>query len=38
MNAIEIRNGKSTTEKPICGHLVPDRGEIKLFGRDYTDS
>ena len=30
-------SGKSTTEKLICGHLVPDSGEIKLFGRDYTD-
>ena len=30
-------SGKSTTEKLICGHLVPDGGEIKLFGRDYTD-
>ena len=28
---------KSTTEKLICGHLVPDNGSIKLFGRDYTD-
>ncbi|MGM9664427.1 MAG: ATP-binding cassette domain-containing protein [Eubacteriales bacterium] len=33
----ENGSGKSTTEKLICGHLVPDRGEIKLFGRDYTD-
>ena len=30
-------SGKSTTEKLICGHLVPDSGEIKLFGKDYTD-
>ena len=33
----ENGSGKSTTEKPICGHLVPDNGSIKLFGRDYTD-
>lgn len=34
----ENGSGKSTTEKLICGHLVPDGGEIKLFGRDYTDA
>ena len=33
----ENGSGKSTTEKLICGHLVPTGGEIKLFGRDYTD-
>ena len=33
----ENGSGKSTTEKLICGHLVPDEGKIKLFGRDYTD-
>lgn len=33
----ENGSGKSTTEKLICGHLVPDGGEIKLFGRNYTD-
>lgn len=33
----ENGSGKSTTEKLICGHLVPDKGQIKLFGRDYTD-
>ena len=34
----ENGSGKSTTEKLICGHLVKDKGEIKLFGRDYTDA
>ena len=34
----ENGSGKSTTEKLICGHLVPDGGEIKLFGRYYTDA
>ena len=34
----ENGSGKSTTEKLICGHLVPDSGEIKLFGRDYHDA
>ena len=33
----ENGSGKSTTEKLICGHLVSDGGDIKLFGRDYTD-
>ena len=33
----ENGSGKSTTMKLICGHLVPDGGDIKLFGRDYTD-
>lgn len=33
----ENGSGKSTTEKLICGHLVPDGGSIKLFGKDYTD-
>lgn len=34
----ENGSGKSTTEKLICGHLVKDKGSIKLFGRDFTDS
>ncbi|MBQ8302849.1 MAG: ATP-binding cassette domain-containing protein [Clostridia bacterium] len=34
----ENGSGKSTTEKLICGHLVADSGEIKLFGRDFTDA
>ena len=33
----ENGSGKSTTMKLLCGHLVPDSGDIKLFGRDYTD-
>ena len=33
----ENGSGKSTTEKLICGLLVPDEGEIRLFGRDYRD-
>ncbi len=34
----ENGSGKSTTEKLLCGHLVPDKGSIKLFGKDYTDA
>lgn len=34
----ENGSGKSTTEKLICGHLVPDDGTIKLFDRDYRDA
>ena len=33
----ENGSGKSTTEKLICGLLVPTEGEIKLFGKDYRD-
>lgn len=33
----ENGSGKSTTEKLICGLLVPNGGTIKLYGRDYTD-
>ncbi len=34
----ENGSGKSTTEKLLCGHLVPDCGEIRLFGKPYTDA
>lgn len=34
----ENGSGKSTTEKLICGLLVPNGGQIELFGRDYTDA
>lgn len=34
----ENGSGKSTTEKLICGLLVPDGGTIRLFGEDYTDA
>ena len=34
----ENGSGKSTTEKLICGHLVPSGGKIRLFGKNYTDA
>ena len=34
----ENGSGKSTTEKLICGHLVPNKGTIRLFDRPYTDA
>lgn len=34
----ENGSGKSTTEKLICGHLVPGGGKIRLFGKSYTDA
>lgn len=33
----ENGSGKSTAEKLICGLLIPNGGEIKLFGKDYTN-
>ena len=33
----ENGSGKSTTMKLICGHLVSDCGEIRLFGKDHDD-
>lgn len=33
----ENGSGKSTTEKLICGLLVKNGGDIKLFGKDYKD-
>ena len=34
----ENGSGKSTTEKIICGLLVPSGGSVKLFDRNYTDA
>ena len=34
----ENGSGKSTTEKIICGLIRKTSGEVKLFGKDYTDS
>lgn len=34
----ENGSGKSTTEKLICGLIHPSGGQIKLFGKDYTDA
>ena len=33
----ENGSGKSTTMKLLCGHLVPDGGQIRLFGKKHTD-
>lgn len=33
----ENGSGKSTTMKLLCGHLVADGGEIKLFDREHTN-
>jgi len=34
----ENGSGKSTTEKLICGLLIPKAGNIRLYGKDYTDA
>jgi len=33
----ENGSGKSTTMKLLCGHLVADSGEVKLFGKEHTN-
>ena len=33
----ENGSGKSTTEKMLCGLIIPSGGSIKLYGKDYTD-
>ncbi len=34
----ENGSGKSTTEKIICGLILPSGGSVKLFDRDYKDA
>ena len=34
----ENGSGKSTTEKMLCGLIIPSGGSIKLYGKDYTDA
>lgn len=34
----ENGSGKSTTEKLICGLILPSDGQIKLYGRTHTDA
>ncbi|MBR1390798.1 MAG: ATP-binding cassette domain-containing protein [Lachnospiraceae bacterium] len=34
----ENGSGKSTTEKLICGHLVPDSGKIRMFDKSYKNA
>ncbi|MBR4554103.1 MAG: ATP-binding cassette domain-containing protein [Ruminococcus sp.] len=34
----ENGSGKSTTEKMICGLIIPSGGSIRLYGKDYTNA
>ena len=34
----ENGSGKSTTEKLICGLILPSGGQIKIFGKDYMNA
>ena len=34
----ENGSGKSTTEKLLCGLMIPDGGTVRLFGRACTDA
>ncbi len=34
----ENGSGKSTTEKQLCGLMIPDGGTVRLFGRACTDA
>lgn len=34
----ENGSGKSTTEKLICGLILPSAGQIKIFGKDYMNA
>ena len=34
----ENGSGKSTTEKMLCGLMIPSGGSIKLYGKDCTDA
>ncbi|MBR1382550.1 MAG: ATP-binding cassette domain-containing protein [Ruminococcus sp.] len=33
----ENGSGKSTTEKMLCGLMIPSGGSIRLYGKKYTD-
>ena len=34
----ENGSGKSTTEKLICGLILPSSGQIRIFGKNYMDA